>query len=180
MNALILKLHENKLHLIKLIIAYLCFFTFSKFFFISYKMLENTFIGNSPEIAAGLISITGILIISSLIFGILKNDSFAMFDNLPLGLASALAIILLLFFSFFLTIPFFFIGKMIYFETLTNTLFATFLPPAFIVHFYAFSVFAYSKNTLKYKSELKVFLYKLSIIYTISNQAFTSNLDKNS
>lgn len=159
---------KNKSNLKKLSLFYTVVFALSFIYYNVYELFTAYL--NSLEIFDPMLTpvlfvcVTGCVITFSVVKLLLPNTEMSMSKDLPkllgyIGIISAICLV-----GFFSFVPFFALGKLLYFLELKEVgyflLFLVF-PPVLIIHLYAYLYLMYCNNKDKLRLGLKEFLGKL-------------------
>lgn len=150
---------ENKTNLKRLSVFYIVSSLVSCFYYLLYLQISKYFTDN-VYMPVGFVTLTGIIVVSSLIRLLLPNIKLSRIKDVPfvlwlLGFFSIVCIV-----GFFSFVPFFAIGKVLIQSGIEGLLFFIF-PPAIAIHVYAYWYIEYHNDRNKFEYYVKIFLGKL-------------------
>lgn len=129
--------------------------------------LMNVYLENSVFMPIGFVALTGVVIVYVLLKLIFPECRFVLQEEVPFGLRIAGLIAISGVSGFFAFVPYFALGKGLYYSGLSGV-FITFLPPALMIHMYAYFFLMYKNEKEKFKYHIKWFLTRL--LFTDKNE----------
>lgn len=159
---------KNKSNIKHLSVFYLFSCIISYTYFYLYCLIDIK-TENSVFMPIGFVAMTGVLIMYFLLKLIFPKNNFMITREIPFGLRLAGLVSITSVMGFLAFVPYFALGKGLYYSNLMG-LWLLLLPPALMIHMYAYLYLMYKNDKKKFKNNIKLFLNKILLVTEDKNK----------
>lgn len=124
---------------------------------------------NSVFMPIGFVAMTGVVIMYFLLKLVFPKSPFMITREVPFGLRFAGLVSISGIMGFFTFVPYFVLGKGLYYSGFMG-LWLFLLPPALMIHVYAYLYLMYKNDKKKFKNSIKLFLNKILFVTEEQNK----------